>query len=202
MPKLTNGGLPALDATGIAALKIRLRRMGRRNAPTYRIVVAESSMPRDGRIIASIGHYNPRTEPLTLSVDRARALEWLEKGARPTDTANALLKKAGIFRPEEEGVVATVTAAAKKGAKRVTGATKAAAVKVVEAVEDAAEKASEVAARVREAAGEAEETDVSPESAEASADAPDAATDASEVAASDEVEGATAEAVVVEEPKG
>ncbi|MBA2670190.1 MAG: 30S ribosomal protein S16, partial [Gemmatimonadetes bacterium] len=69
------------------ALKIRLRRMGRKKAPTYRLVVAESSMPRDGRFVANIGHYNPRTQPITLVVDRAQALQWMAKGAMPTDTA-------------------------------------------------------------------------------------------------------------------
>ena len=81
------------------ALRIRLRRMGRKKAPSYRIVVAESSMPRDGRFVASIGHYNPRTEPITLKVDRERALYWLDKGAKPTDTARSLLKRAGVFGP-------------------------------------------------------------------------------------------------------
>ena len=81
------------------ALKIRLRRMGRKKAPTYRIVVAETTMPRDGRFVASIGHYNPRTEPLTLQVDRDRALFWLDQGAIPTDTAKSLLKRAGVFGP-------------------------------------------------------------------------------------------------------
>lgn len=119
------------------ALKIRLRRMGRRNAPTYRVVVAESSAPRDGRIVESIGHYNPRTEPLTLVVDRARALYWINLGATPTDTVQALLKRAGIFRPEEPAIVAaagTVVA----GAKRAGGAVKGAAGKVAGAVKGAA----------------------------------------------------------------
>jgi len=119
------------------ALRIRLRRMGRRNAPTYRVVVAESSMPRDGRIVESIGHYNPRTEPLTLVVDRARALYWINLGATPTDTVQALLKRAGIYRPEEPAVVAaagTVVA----GAKKAGGAVKGAAGKVAGAVKGAA----------------------------------------------------------------
>ena len=81
------------------ALKIRLRRMGRKKAPTYRLVVAESSMPRDGRFVAAIGHYNPRTEPLTLVVDREKALFWIGQGAVPTDTAKSLMKRAGVFGP-------------------------------------------------------------------------------------------------------
>ena len=81
------------------ALKIRLRRMGRKKAPTYRIVVAESSSPRDGRFVANLGHYNPRTEPATLVVDRERSLQWLAKGAVATETVEALLRKAGVFGP-------------------------------------------------------------------------------------------------------
>ncbi len=149
------------------ALRIRLRRMGRRNAPTYRIVVAESSMPRDGRIVESIGHYNPRTDPLTLSVDRDRALYWLGHGATPTDTAHALLKRAGVFKPVPEGVdgveevAATVTAAAANTADKVTRKVKEVAAGVREKAEEAAEEAreaiAEVAEEVREAASEAAE---------------------------------------------
>lgn len=133
------------------ALRIRLRRMGRKNAPTYRVVVAESSMPRDGRIVEKIGHYNPRTEPATLSIDRARALFWIERGATPTETAKALLKKAGVFRPEAEAsVVATVVEGAKSAATKAGGAVKAAAAK-------AGGAAKKVAAEAREAASEAVE---------------------------------------------
>jgi small subunit ribosomal protein S16 len=142
------------------ALKIRLRRMGRRNAPTYRIVVAESSMPRDGRIVASIGHYNPRTTPVTLSVDRTQALHWIEVGAQPTETAKALLKRAGIFRPEESVVAAaaaTVVEAVKDTAKKATGAAKTVASKAKAAGEKAADAAKDVAEDVREVAADAVE---------------------------------------------
>lgn len=77
-------------------LRIRLRRMGRKKAPHYRIVVAESTMPRDGRFVATIGHYNPTTSPATLKVDSKKATEWLAKGAQPTDTVRSLLRKAGV----------------------------------------------------------------------------------------------------------
>ncbi|HET7275788.1 MAG TPA: 30S ribosomal protein S16, partial [Longimicrobiaceae bacterium] len=100
------------------ALKIRLRRMGRKRAPTYRIVVAESSMPRDGRIVEKIGHYNPRTEPVTLVVDRDKTLTWMGKGAVPTDTVNSLLKKAGVFK--EPSIVEAATEAASETAEQVT----------------------------------------------------------------------------------
>ena len=78
------------------ALKIRLRRMGRKKAPHYRIVVAESTMPRDGRFVATVGHYNPTTSPETLKVDREKANAWLDKGAVPTDTVRSLLRRAGV----------------------------------------------------------------------------------------------------------
>jgi small subunit ribosomal protein S16 len=129
------------------ALKIRLRRMGRKKAPTYRLVVAESSMPRDGRFVANIGHYNPRTEPITLVVDREQALQWIAKGATPTDTAKSLLRKAGVFKPEApvseavEAVKETVKDTAKKAgstAKKAGSAVAAAAGSVAETVTDAA----------------------------------------------------------------
>lgn len=137
--------------------------MGRKKAPTYRIVVAESAMPRDGRIIENIGHYNPRTEPMTLSVDRGRALYWLENGATPTDTVKSLLKRAGVFRPEEESAVADAAAAVVETAKKVGGAAKAAA---SAAAREAREAASSVAEAVSDAVdavtgGEGEATDAS-----------------------------------------
>ena len=78
-------------------VKIRLRRMGAKKAPFYRIVVADSRYPRDGRFIEEIGTYNPLTEPATVSVDSARAQEWIKKGAQPTDTVRGILKKAGVL---------------------------------------------------------------------------------------------------------
>ncbi|MCI7124885.1 MAG: 30S ribosomal protein S16 [Agathobaculum sp.] len=78
-------------------VKIRLRRMGAKKAPFYRIVVADSRYPRDGRFIEEIGTYNPLTEPATVSVDSARAQEWIKNGAQPTDTVRGILKKAGVL---------------------------------------------------------------------------------------------------------
>lgn len=123
------------------ALKIRLRRMGRKKAPHYRIVIAESSMPRDGRFVATVGHYNPRTEPMTLVVDREKVLAWLAKGATPTDTVASLIKRAGVFNEPAAtaGVVETVTKTAKQAAAAVT----AAAATVVETVTDAVSDAVE-----------------------------------------------------------
>ena len=76
-------------------VKIRLRRMGAKKAPFYRIVVADSRYPRDGRFIEEIGIYNPVAEPVELKVDVERAQAWIKTGAQPTETVKALLKKAG-----------------------------------------------------------------------------------------------------------
>ena len=78
-------------------VKIRLRRMGAKKAPYYRIVVADSRSPRDGRCIEEIGAYNPLTEPATITVDSEKAKTWLQNGAQPTDTVRGLLKKAGVL---------------------------------------------------------------------------------------------------------
>ena len=74
-------------------VKIRLRRMGAKKNPFYRIVVADSRFPRDGRFIEEIGTYNPLTEPAEIKVDSERALNWIKSGAQPTDTVRGLLKK-------------------------------------------------------------------------------------------------------------
>lgn len=78
-------------------VKIRLRRMGAKKRPFYRIVVANSTSPRDGRFIDTLGHYDPCTEPPTLKIDSEKAARWLSNGAQPTDVARALLKKQGII---------------------------------------------------------------------------------------------------------
>ncbi len=79
------------------AVKIRLRRMGAKKAPFYRVVVADSRYPRDGRFIEEIGTYNPLTDPATVNIDSEKAKKWIGNGAQPTDTVKALLKKAGII---------------------------------------------------------------------------------------------------------
>ncbi len=79
------------------AVKIRLRRMGAKKAPFYRIVVADSRYPRDGRFIEEIGTYNPLTEPSEVKVDADKVKTWIKNGAQPTDTVKALLKKNGII---------------------------------------------------------------------------------------------------------
>jgi small subunit ribosomal protein S16 len=78
-------------------LKIRLKRMGAKKAPFYRFVVADSRSPRDGRFVEEMGYYNPIKNPAVLEIDEAKALEWLNMGAQPTDTAKALLSKAGVL---------------------------------------------------------------------------------------------------------
>jgi small subunit ribosomal protein S16 len=78
-------------------LKIRLRRMGAKKAPFYRIVVADSRAPRGGAFVEEIGYYNPISEPIELKVDNERAREWMKNGAQPTDTVRSLLKKSGAI---------------------------------------------------------------------------------------------------------
>ncbi len=78
------------------SVKIRLRRMGAKKAPFYRVVVADSRYPRDGRFIEEIGYYNPLTNPAEIKIDAEKAKAWLEKGALPTETAKSVLKKAGV----------------------------------------------------------------------------------------------------------
>ena len=79
------------------AVKIRLRRMGAKKSPFYRIVVADSRYPRDGRFIEEIGYYNPTEEPSVVKVDPEKAKKWIANGAQPTDTVKALFKKHGVL---------------------------------------------------------------------------------------------------------
>ncbi len=78
-------------------VKMRLRRMGAKKAPFYRVVVADSRYPRDGRFIEEIGYYNPQTEPAEVKLDADKAKDWLAKGAQPTETVKSLLKRSGII---------------------------------------------------------------------------------------------------------
>jgi small subunit ribosomal protein S16 len=77
-------------------VKIRLRRDGAKKSPYYTLVVADSRFPADGRFIEKVGTYNPMVEPAELNVDTEKVTEWIKKGAKPTDTAAALIKKAGV----------------------------------------------------------------------------------------------------------
>ena len=78
-------------------VKIRLKRMGAKKSPFYRIIVADSRSPRDGRFIEELGTYNPLTNPAEIKVDAERVHQWVKNGAQPTDTVRGLLKKAGVL---------------------------------------------------------------------------------------------------------
>ena len=78
-------------------VKIRVRRLGAKKAPFYRVVVADSRYPRDGRFIEEIGTYNPLSDPAEIKIDAERAQKWIKNGAQPTDTVRALLKKTGVL---------------------------------------------------------------------------------------------------------
>lgn len=80
------------------AVKIRLRRMGAKKAPFYRVVVADSRYPRDGRFIEEIGYFNPMKEPVDIKIDAEKAKKWIANGAQPTDTVKSLLKKCDIIK--------------------------------------------------------------------------------------------------------
>ena len=79
------------------AVKIRLRRLGAKKAPFYRVVVADSRFPRDGRFIEEIGYYDPTKNPADVKIDAEKAKKWISNGAQPTDTVKALLKKDGVL---------------------------------------------------------------------------------------------------------
>lgn len=84
------------------AVKIRLKRIGAKKSPFYRIIVADSRSPRDGRFIEEIGYYNPLTEPKTVKIDNERAQNWLNNGAKPTDSVDRLFKLNGVYEQEKE----------------------------------------------------------------------------------------------------
>jgi small subunit ribosomal protein S16 len=107
-------------------VKIRLRRTGAKKKPTYRVVVAESTSPRDGRFIEIVGHYNPRTVPTTFEVKEERILYWLTVGAQPTDSVKKLLKNSGALdrfdqvkggANSEEALAETATSSSGDGAE-------------------------------------------------------------------------------------
>src|SRR6266568_1131914 len=79
------------------AVKIRLKRVGKTKAPSYRVVIADARSPRDGRIIENIGWYNPLVEPSAIHIDEEKALKWLKNGAQPTDSVASLLKRTGVL---------------------------------------------------------------------------------------------------------
>jgi small subunit ribosomal protein S16 len=84
------------------ATRIRLHRVGRKKQPVYRIVVTDKQKARDGRSVETLGHYDPRSEPVSLDVDVEKARAWLAQGATPSETVRSLLKKAGVFETPAE----------------------------------------------------------------------------------------------------
>lgn len=96
-------------------VKIRLMRVGMKGAPSYRVVIADARSPRDGRIVETIGWYNPLTEPSTIQIDEAKARHWLSVGAQPTDATHALLVRIGVIPSNK----AAAKAAAAKVAEKV-----------------------------------------------------------------------------------
>ena len=81
----------------IVAVKLRLVRMGKKKQPTYRVVAADSRSPRNGRFIEIVGTYEPRMDPSVVRIDKERALDWLRKGAQPTDRVQRLLQESGVW---------------------------------------------------------------------------------------------------------
>jgi small subunit ribosomal protein S16 len=130
-------------------VKIRLRRIGAKKNPSYRIVVADSRAPRDGAFIAVIGHYNPLTDPETIVIDQEKASGWIKQGAQPTDTAARLLAKAGIIE-EPAYIKEKMVAGAPKGKVSKKKRAKAAAPEEAKA-EAAAEKPKAEAAEAPKA---------------------------------------------------
>lgn len=92
------------------SVKIRLKRVGKKKAPSYRVVVADARSPRDGRIIEKIGWYNPLVEPSAIHIDEAKAISWMHKGAQPTDSVASLLKRVGILERFEQSRKAATSA--------------------------------------------------------------------------------------------
>jgi small subunit ribosomal protein S16 len=93
------------------SVKIRLKRVGKKKAPSYRVVVADSRSPRDGRIIENIGWYNPLVEPSAIHIDEEKALKWMSNGALPTESVESLLKRTGILERFEQAKLAAKQAA-------------------------------------------------------------------------------------------
>lgn len=154
-------------------LKIRLSRRGKKKQPSYRVVVTDVNMKRDGRIVERIGHYNPLTDPAEFAIKEDRALHWLSVGAQPTDAVRRLLDKQGTFErlgrmragesldilaAEVSGVVVAAPEAVEEVAEAEETAEEESVVeKVVEAVKDAATDAAEKVEEVVEAVAEAVE---------------------------------------------
>jgi len=144
-------------------LKIRLRRTGQKHQPSYRIVVADKDSPRDGRFVEILGHYNPRTEPVTFEVKEERVRHWVSQGAQPTDTVHRLLHSRGLIEAAPPQRVTKPSKVEREAAARAEAEAKAAA-------EAAAAKAAEEAAAAEAAAAAASAESSEGEAEEASAE--------------------------------
>ena len=143
------------------AVKIRLMRVGKKKQPTYRVVVADSRSPRDGRYIEILGQYEPRQEPSVFTIDNDKTLGWLRKGARPTEQVHKLLIGNGVWAEYESGLKGeskvTRTARAKAKGAQAAQAVRAEAAKAEAAAKAAEEAAAKAAAAEAEAEAPAEE---------------------------------------------
>jgi small subunit ribosomal protein S16 len=166
------------------AVRIRLTRVGATKQPTYRFVVSDSRNARDGRSIDTLGHYNPRTDPIEINVDEEKARDWMSRGAKPSDTVARLFRRVGVL-PEETAPVRTTKAAPKAKAQAKAQAAEAAAAAPPPPPPPPAEAAPEEAPATAEAAENAE------------AAAPDA--ERAEPATADAAETETAESTSAEE---
>jgi small subunit ribosomal protein S16 len=153
-------------------VKIRLRRVGAKKQPSYRVVIADSRSPRDGRFIENIGFYNPRTEPQTIEIKEDRALYWLSQGAQPTDAVAGLLKRQGtmdrLTRYKSGESLDVLLAEAAAAREQLAAEAEAADLKV-----EAEEIAEAVEAEVAEAEEEEKEVVESETRAEATEDVAD-----------------------------
>jgi small subunit ribosomal protein S16 len=131
-------------------VKIRLRRIGAKKTPSYRIVVADSRAPRDGAFIAAIGHYNPLTDPETIVIDQEKALGWIKQGAKPTDTAARLLAKAGIIEEPASRKERMKAGTPKAGKKKAKAEPKAEVAEAPKVVKEEAKAAKEPEAAIKE----------------------------------------------------
>jgi small subunit ribosomal protein S16 len=160
-------------------VKIRLRRVGSKKQTSFRVVVADSRSPRDGRFIEEIGFYNPRTEPETLRIDEERALHWLSVGAQPTDSAARLLRSTGTMDRFErlkqgESLDDLLTEAEAPDEEEAEEAPAAAVPEEEEGDEEATEPEAEEAAGVEEAETEEPPSEEEPEEEEPEAEEPEA----------------------------
>lgn len=142
------------------AVRLRLRRIGKKKQPQYRLVAAEGSGPRDGRFIEALGHYNPRLDPPAVSVNEDRALWWLQHGAQPTDTAKSLLVKTGVWE-KFTGEPAPVAQASEPPSAEAPAAVESADQEEAAATPDVSDQ-EKAAATASEEEPAAEEQDASP----------------------------------------